>query len=98
MIQFNLLPDVKLQYIKTRRTKRLTMIISVISAAACLTLLILMFVSVKVVQKKHINDLSKDIKSQVKTLNNVQDLNKILTVQNQLNSLPDLHQNKPATS
>ncbi len=98
MIQFNLLPDVKLDYIKTRRTKRLVVIVSLTAAAISLAVLIIMFLTVQVAQKKHLNDISKDIKTQEKTLTSTTDLNKILTIQNQLGSLPALHQGKPISS
>ena len=98
MIQFNLLPDVKLDYIKTRRTKRLVMIGSLFAAGVSVAALVVMFLTVQVAQKKHITDLNKDIKSQEKTLNDTTDLNKILTIQNQLDNLPLLHNNKPLTS
>jgi Tfp pilus assembly protein PilN len=98
MIQFNLLPDVKLEYIKARRLKRSVVLISGLVVAASLTLLIIMFVGVVVFQKKHMNDLSADIKTDKSKLESVQDLDKILTVQNQLGSLPALHDQKPVTS
>lgn len=98
MIQFNLLPDVKLQYIKTQHTKRLVMIISLLAAIASVALVSILFITVQVAQKKHLNDLSKDIAVEIKKLNSTEDLNKILTIQNQLNSLPQLHTNKPITS
>ena len=98
MIQFNLLPDVKLAYIKTRRVKRLVVIISLCAAGASLAVLIIMFLTVQVAQKKHLADLSKDIKSQEATLNSTSDLNKILTIQNQLKSMPSIEAAKPVTS
>jgi Tfp pilus assembly protein PilN len=98
MIQFNLLPDVKLEYIKARRMKRSVMLISGLVTAASLALLIVLFVGVIVFQKKHMNDLSADIKRDTAKLESVQDLDKILTVQNQLSSLPALHDQKPVTS
>ena len=98
MIQFNLLPNVKLQYIKLQRTKRLVIIISLALASASLALLIVMVLTVQVAQKKHITDVGKDITTQVASLKKVKDLDKILTIQNQLNSLPALHEKKPVTS
>ena len=98
MIQFNLLPDVKLQYIKAQRTKRLVMVISLVAAALSIALVTVLFLTVQVAQKKHLKDLSSDIVDQTKKLNSVEDLNKILTIQNQLNSLTTLHQSKPVTS
>lgn len=98
MIQFNLLPDVKIKYINTQRTKRMVMLISLIVSAASIALVAIMFISVQVVQKKSLNDLSNDIVKETKQLQNVPDLDKILTIQNQLASLPALHDSKPVSS
>lgn len=98
MVQFNLLPDVKLQYIKTRRMKRIVTIVSLTVAVASVIALVLVFVSVQVAQKKHLANLNKDIAKEVKTLNSVEDLNKILTVQNQLKSLPGLYDDRKISS
>lgn len=97
-IQFNLLPDVKLQYIKTQSTKRTVMLISLLAAGVSLAALLVMVLTVQVAQKKHLKDLTKDIASQTKSLNETKDLNKILTIQNQLNALPDINASKPVMS
>src|SRR5690349_3135220 len=96
MIQFNLLPDVKLQYIKARRTKRAVMVMSVLVGGTALTIMVLLFLVVNVFQKKHLNDVNKDIKSYTNQLQQTPNLSKILTVQNQLQSLPDLFNKKPS--
>lgn len=97
MIQFNLLPDVKVAYIKAKKAKRMVVVVAGLSVAISLTLLILM-VSATVFQKQHIKDLNKDIKSYESTLTDTKDLAKILTIQNQLNSLPALYAQRPVTS
>lgn len=96
MIQFNLLPDVKLEYIKARRTKRLVMLGSAAATAVSLALVVILFIGVNVLQKGHMDRLQSDIKADSKKLQDIQDLGKILTVQNQLNSLNGLHETKPA--
>lgn len=98
MIQFNLLPDVKLEYIKARRTKRAVILIAGGTAALSLTILIILFVVVNIAQKQHLKNLTNDIKKHSEELRDTPDLNKILTIQNQLNSLPQLHNNKPVVS
>lgn len=98
MIQFNLLPDVKQEYIKTARTKRTAMAIAGIVSAFALALVIILFLVVNVVQRTHLNNLSSDIEASSKRLEETPDLNKILTVQNQLNNLTALHDGKPQTS
>ena len=97
MVQFNLLPDVKLQYLKAERTRRLVISVSLVASVASLALLLLL-VSVTQLQKKHLSDLSKNIKADSAKLENQPDISKILTVQNQLNSLTNLHNSKPAVS
>ena len=98
MIQFNLLPDVKIKYIKTQHTKRTVMLISLVASAAAVALVSVMYVSVQIVQKKNLNNLSANIVKETKKLNETQDLSKILTIQNQLSSLPALHGAKPVSS
>lgn len=98
MVQFNLLPDVKLEYVKTQRTKRLLTLISIVVSIVGLAVLFLSFVTVNVVQKKSLNDLSSDITKYSSQLKNVKDLDKILTVQNQLSTLKGLHDQEPVAS
>ena len=98
MIQFNLLPDVKIKYIKSQRTKRKVILASLVVSGASLLVVALLFISVQVVQKKRLDDISKDIVTQTNQLKNVPDLDKILTIQNQLSALPALHDGKPLSS
>ncbi|HSX06142.1 MAG TPA: hypothetical protein VLG92_00290 [Candidatus Saccharimonadia bacterium] len=98
MVQFNLLPNVKLEYVKTQRTKRMLTLVSVVVSAAGLALLVLSLMTVDVVQKKSLHDLNKDITRYSIQLKSVKDLDKILTVQNQLSTLTGLHDQKPVTS
>lgn len=95
MIQFNLLPDVKLDYIKAQRQRSLVFTVSFIVTAAAVGLLLLLLILVGL-QKKHLTDLSNDIKTNVQTLQKKPNINTILTVQNQLQSLTALHASKPA--
>lgn len=98
MIQFNLLPDVKMQYIKVKSTKRAVITVSILAAASCLAIFVLLFMTVRVFQKVHMNNLATDISSYKADLEGVTDLDKVLTIQNQLNSLSSLHDKKPVTS
>lgn len=94
MIQFNLLPSVKLEYVKAQRTKHITILGASIVAGASLLVLVLLFLNVQL-QEKHSRDLGKDIDSQSSQLQGVEDISSILTVQNQLRSLSALHASKP---
>ena len=98
MIQLNLLPDVKLQYLKARRTQRLVISVSMILIAASLFVFVLLIGTVDVFQKKNLHDLNNDINKYTNQLQNTPNLNKILTVQNQLQVLTSLHDQKPAAS
>jgi Tfp pilus assembly protein PilN len=104
MIQFNLLPDVKLEYVKAQRMKHLVMVVSVIIAGVMIALMSVLFVSTQV-QKQHLANLQEDISQKSSQLQNEPDINKILTVQNQIvtlngvdeAALDGLHEGKPAT-
>jgi Tfp pilus assembly protein PilN len=98
MIQFNLLPDIKLEYIKARRTRRAISLISAFVVVGCLAIVIILFVAINVIQRKHLSDLSADIESGIGTIQAYDDIDRMLTVQNQLKVLPDLHNQKPVVS
>jgi Tfp pilus assembly protein PilN len=97
MIQFNLLPDVKLEFMKAQRMRRLFLSVAVLVSAVSLLVLGLL-IGANQLGKKHLADLTKDIASESKKLQDEPKLNNILTVQNQLHSLTDLHGKKPALS
>lgn len=98
MIQFNLLPEVKIAFIKAERQKRLVLFVSFVASAAAIAVFVLLFSFTNGVQKKSINDLSTDITNKNKTLMETKDLDKVLTIQNQLGSLDTLHQQKIISS
>lgn len=98
MLQFNLLPDVKKEYIKAKRQKRLIYSISVTAAGASVAVLVILFSFVQFVQKTSINNLTKDIESEISGIESIDGINEILTIQSQLNTLPSLHKEKPETS
>ena len=98
MIQFNLLPDIKIQYLRANRQKHIIMLVSVIVIAVSLAALAVLLGVVYGVQKKTIADLNSDIKKSSSELQSTPDLTKILTVQNQLKALPALHDEKPVST
>ncbi|HSW85167.1 MAG TPA: PilN domain-containing protein [Candidatus Saccharimonadales bacterium] len=97
MIQLNLLPDVKLLYIKTQRQRRLILSVSIIVSISAIAILLILL-GVEGIQKKNISDLNRDIKNKSATLKTKPKINQILTVQNQLESLTSLHSAKPAVA
>lgn len=97
-VQFNLLPDVKLEYNKTKKQKRFIYGVSAIAVGVAATIFILSFLFVSILQKQLLSRADKDITASGKQLKSIHDIEKILTVQNQLSSLPKLHQQKHITS
>ncbi len=97
MMQLNLLPDIKMQYIKTQRSRRLVLSVSILVTVAAVALLLLLL-SVDGLQKKHLSDLNKDIKSGSSKLQHEPQIDKMLTVQNQLGSLTALQASKPSAA
>jgi len=97
-VQFNLLPDIKIQYLKAKRQQHLVVLASVLTSIVAVTIFVLLLSVVYGLQKKNLNDLNGDITSASKELQGTKDLTKILTVQNQLKALPALHDGKVAPS
>jgi hypothetical protein len=98
MTQLNLLPDVKIEFLKATRQKRLVVVGSLLVAAVSLAVLLMLVSVVYVFQKKNVADMNADIKTYSAQLARMPDLDKVLTVQNQLNTLPTLHQQRPTAS
>jgi hypothetical protein len=95
MIQINLIPTVKQELTRSRRIQRLTFIAAMAVIGGSVFVIFSLYSFVYVVQKAHISKLNKDIASSKLSLQKVTDVDKILTVQSQLNSLPALHNSKP---
>ena len=56
----------------------------------------LLFVNVNFLQTGHISNLTKEIEDNTNQLKSIEDIDKVLTVQNQLTELTTLHEKKPA--
>jgi hypothetical protein len=81
MIEFNLLPDVKLAFIKTRRTKRLVILTSGVLSVAALVIFVFLLFYVDVIQKQHVDSLGSNITKEQSLLGNTGNLDKTLTIQ-----------------
>jgi Tfp pilus assembly protein PilN len=97
-VQFNLLPDVKLEFDRQLKAKRFVFTVSFLVSAAALAIFVISFLSVTVLQKKLLDNANNDINNYSQKLKAIPDLDKVLTIQNQLNALPGLHQQKHYTS
>lgn len=96
-VQFNLLPDSKMQLDKAQRTKHLVYTIATIATIFSVVLLLVMLVVVDVVQKKMMDDAGTKVDNASKQLRDL-NIDKVVTVQNQLQALTGLHQNKHISS
>lgn len=96
MIQFNLLPDVKVEYLKAKKLRQLLAVISIGTALTCMVIAVLLFLAVNVVQKRQLEGLNKELKQAAAIVQSTPNIDRIITVQNQLASLEGLHTTKPA--
>lgn len=97
-MQFNLLPDIKLEYIKAERSRKVVASIGLLVSAIAVAILLIMLFTVEVVQKKQLSDAASAVTTANKDLSGITGLNKVLTVQNQLGTLATLHQSKHISS
>lgn len=98
MIQLNLLPDLKKEFIKSQKTKGVVISTSILVTIGAVGLSVLLFIYVTFLQQLQINLATDDIKQKEKQLSSVTDISKYLTVQAQLAALPDLHNGKGSYS
>ena len=95
MVQFNLLPSVKVEYIRARRQKRLVTLACFTVSIASIAVVLLLSSVVFVGQNLRLKSLDKTIKADAAELKAKPDINKVLTIQNQLKAIDQLHDEKP---
>lgn len=98
MAEFNLLPDIKVQFLRTKRMEHLVTTISVILGSVALAAFLFLLVYVDLIQHSSINHLNSQITSSTSTLTSNKNLSEVLTVQNQLRSIPQLEAQAPTGS
>lgn len=97
MIQLNLLPDVKLEYIKAQRMRKLITSSAILVTVISVGLLVIML-GLGFAQKARIANVDKSIAKNSRALKAKPEIDKVLTVQNQLDKLTELHSSKPAAA
>lgn len=98
MIEINLLPQVKKDYLKAEQMKHTVIVASVLLSVVSLVLVVLLFAYVSVVQPQHQKNVQTDIDSGLTDLKSKDDAVKIVTVQGALETLPGLEDQELATS
>lgn len=94
MITLNLLPDIKREYIKTRRTYARVISLSILISLVAVGVTVLLAVWVYAVQTVHISLVTDSIKKNETKLESIKDVDKYVTIQNQLANLSALHDEK----
>lgn len=97
-VQFNLVPDVKMDYLKAQRSRDTIVSAAVLVTVVSFAIFLLTFFSVSVIQHTQQKNLDSQIKTANAKLRGLSGLDQVLTVQNQLTTLEQLHQNKHINS
>ena len=96
MIQINLLPDIKIVYLKVRRLRIIVFLVALFVITICTIALLLLGVTALVHQKNDILSHQKKINSYVKSFNGEEgrDVRKYLAIQSKFQSLNQLEEEK----
>lgn len=98
MIQLNLLPDIKLQYQKARRTQAKVISVAILVSMVAVGAVVLAALWVYGVQNLQRSQLTSNIEKKYTELSSIKDIDKYVTVQNQLKNISSLHTNKTIMS
>lgn len=91
MIEINLIPDVKQELINAQRFRNVVISVSIIAALVSAGLVVLLAIYVFGVQGLLNNKADGDIQTKFSSLQSVKDLDKALTLQNQLGKAAEAH-------
>ena len=98
MIQVNLLPDVKREYLHAQQMKHTFTVISILATLTAVILAGILFAYVQFVQPRHRANLQKDIDTGIQELKNKPDGVEMVTVQGVLEQIPGLQDKKMISS
>lgn len=98
MIEINLVPDVKQELIKAQRARNTVITISIIVSAISIAIVLLLVVYIFTAQNLRSSYYDGEITKYNKQFSSIEDLSKILTIQNQLNKINNLNNDKPIAS
>jgi hypothetical protein len=94
MIEINLIPDVKQELLKAQRARTIVISSSIFASIVAVGVVVLLLVYLFGVQGIRSAVLDGQITDKNEKLSSVQDLSKILTIQNQLKSIDELNSKK----
>lgn len=96
MITLNLLPDIKREFLRSQRVKKLFILGAIMVSGVFVGAVVLLGLYIGS-QKLHLNSVQSDIDESLAALQAQSELSKVVTIQKQLSSLPGLHEANPAT-
>lgn len=94
MIEINLLPDVKQEFVRSRRLKRVVVASAILTSIVAAGIVALLVFYVFAVQPGREYFLDQSIKSRASELEKNKNLTRDLTLQNQLVTVTELHEDK----
>jgi Tfp pilus assembly protein PilN len=98
MITLNLLPEVKKEFLRSQKARAKTITISILVSVASLGVLTMLAVYVYGGQLVIMNLQNGDIAKKSNQLKSIKDIDKYLTIQNQLSQISSLHEQKSIMS
>ena len=98
MIEINLVPDVKQELLRAQRVRNMVISLSVVVSVAAIAIVALLVVWIFLVQGVRGYALDKTIDDRSKELAAVEDIEDTLTIQNQLDKLQKMHEEKKIDS
>lgn len=97
MIQINLLPDVKQEYLRARRTRNLTISVSILTGLAAGGIVVLLALALGAQAAREFA-ADNSIKNEYEELSSVDNLSELVTLQNQLSMISSQHEGKSMDS
>lgn len=98
MIEINLLPAVKREYLKAQQMKHTVVVASVLMSLLAVVLMLLLLGYVRVMQPRHQKNVQADIDSALRDSKKKENAVKVVTVQGALEQIPNLQDKKMITS
>lgn len=98
MIQINLVPDVKQELLKAQRMRSMVVSISIITSIVSVAVVVVLLVYVYGIQFGRNVYLDNQIKNKSADLAKVEDLSRMVTIQNQLGKVSTLNEEKTVSS
>lgn len=97
MIEINLIPDVKQEYIRAQKMRKVAITISILVGAAAAGIVVLLSLLLGA-QALHEAISRGQVDSEYKKLKSVNEIDNVLTIQNQLDQIASIHGNKTMDS